>query len=168
MLGISLLWVMVAVAFEKQMTSPDLGCNAFTTEADCMVMMQPFDDKAHACTWDPTLMVPCENAPPDADAQFTPFGMVLLISCMLVVDPFIILIEARSIGTDIDKQTKKPPSSLDLSCWHRAADSTRRRLLLFPSLPFSSRLPSTSTSTSSTRRARKPAARSAHASSSSG
>lgn len=128
MLGTSLLWVMVAVAFEKQMTSPDLGCDLYTTEADCLVMMQPFDDQTHACSWDPTLMVPCENVEPDPDATFTPFGMVMLIACMLVIDPFIMAIEvrqavglsskrerdARSIGAQTQRKRRDT-----VVVWHR-------------------------------------------------
>ena len=91
--GISLLWLMVGVAVCKQLTSPDLGCSAYTNEADCMVMMQPFDGSAHACAWDPTIDPPCDTAPPDTSSNFTPINIAMLVIVMLCIDPFVLTIE---------------------------------------------------------------------------
>ena len=91
--GISLLWLMVGVAVCKQLTSPDLGCSAYMNEADCMVMMQPFDGSAHACAWDPMIDPPCDTAPPDTSSNFTPLSIAMLVIVMLCIDPFILVIE---------------------------------------------------------------------------
>ena len=88
-----MLWLMVAIAVEKQLSSPDLGCSAYTNEADCMVIMQPFDDAAHACAWDPYVDPPCDNAPPDSSSSFTPLSIAMLVIVMLCIDPFILVIE---------------------------------------------------------------------------
>ena len=88
-----MLWLMVAIAVQKQLSSPDLGCSAYTNEADCMVMMQPFDGAAHACAWDPYVDPPCDTAPPDTSSNFTPLSIAMLVIVMLCIDPFILVIE---------------------------------------------------------------------------
>ena len=78
---------------QKQLTVPDLGCSAYTNEADCLVMMQPFDEPAHACAWDPMIAPPCDTAPPDTSSSFTPINIAMLVIVMLCIDPFILVIE---------------------------------------------------------------------------
>ena len=79
-LGIQMLWLMVAVAVTQQLGQPDLRCERYTNEADCLVMSSPFDPGAAACAWDPALEDACALAPPDASSQFTPLNMTLLYS----------------------------------------------------------------------------------------
>ena len=84
---------MVGIAVCKQLANPDLGCSAYTNEADCMVMMAPFDGSAHACAWDAMIVPPCDTAPPDTSSNFTPINIAMLVIVMLCIDPFILFIE---------------------------------------------------------------------------
>ena len=91
--GISMLWLMVAVAVQTQLTKPDLGCDQYTNEADCLVMTSPFDPTVAACAWSPTIAPPCDAAPPEVSSQFTPLQIAMLVITMLCVDPFARIIE---------------------------------------------------------------------------
>ena len=103
---------MVGVAVCKQLTSPDLGCSAYTNEADCMVMMQPFDGSAHACAWDPTIDPPCDTAPPDTSSNFTPLSIAMLVIVMLCIDPFILVIEVgAATGGEKAARTRLLPNA---------------------------------------------------------
>ena len=95
-LGISMLWLMVAVAVQTQLKYPDLDCDQYTNEADCLVMASPFDPAIAACAWDPTIAPPCDTAPPDTSSQFTPINIALLVIVMLCIEPFIKVVEVRA------------------------------------------------------------------------
>ena len=86
-LGISTLWLLVALAVQMQLAHPDLGCEQYTNEADCLVMTSPFDPNERACAWDPLLEDACALAPPDASTQFTPLNMAMLVIVMLTDQP---------------------------------------------------------------------------------
>ena len=108
-LGISTLWLLVALAVEKQLRSPDLECEQYTNEVDCLVMSSPFDPAASACTWDPILEDACTTAPPDASSQFTPFNMLLLVIVMLMINPLVSLVEvARFVVRSNPQRLLKP------------------------------------------------------------
>ena len=93
MLGIEMLWVMLVVAVTQQLEEPELGCERYTNEADCLVMTSPFDPGAAACAWDPALEDACALAPPDASSQFTPLNMSLLVIGMFLINPILLLVE---------------------------------------------------------------------------
>lgn len=88
-----MLWLMVAVAVSQQLAKPDLGCDKYSSEADCLIMKSPFDPEQPACAWDPALEDACALAPPDASTMFTPLNMILLVLGMLVINPILLLIE---------------------------------------------------------------------------
>ena len=93
-LGISLLWIMAGIAVCEQLKHPDLGCDTYVNEADCLVMTAPFDASVAACVWDPAVTPPCATAPPDTSSAFTPLNMAMLVAVLLCIDPFILVIEA--------------------------------------------------------------------------
>ena len=95
-LGISTLWLLVALAVQMQLAHPDLGCEQYTNEADCLVMTSPFDPNERACAWDPLLEDACALAPPDASTQFTPLNMAMLVIVMLTINPLISLVEVAA------------------------------------------------------------------------
>lgn len=97
-LGIEMLWLMAAVAVQSQLKYPDLECDQYTNEADCLVMTSPFDSAVAACAWDPMISPPCDTAPPDMSSQFTPINIALLVITMLCIDPFIKATEVRKAG----------------------------------------------------------------------
>ena len=97
-LGISMLWLMAAVAVSSMLKSPDLGCDLYTNEADCLVMSSPIDPSVAACAWDPMFAPPCDTAPPDTSNQFTPINIALLVLIMLCIDPFILVIEVGDMS----------------------------------------------------------------------
>ena len=97
-LGISMLWLMAAVAVSSMLKSPDLGCDLYTNEADCLVMSSPIDPSVAACAWDPVFAPPCDTAPPDTSNQFTPINIALLVLIMLCIDPFILVIEVGDMS----------------------------------------------------------------------
>ena len=91
-----MLWLLVAIAVQKQLTNPDLGCDKYTNEADCLVLtspLQPFDPSVAACAWDPTIDPPCDTAPPNTSDQFSPLNVAMLVIVMLCIDPFVLAVE---------------------------------------------------------------------------
>ena len=96
-LGISILWLLVALAVQMQLSYPDLECEQYATEADCLVMTSPFDSSVPACAWDPLLEDACATSPPDASSQFTPLKMAMLVIVMLLINPLIALVKVTFV-----------------------------------------------------------------------
>ena len=93
-----MLWLMAAVAVSSMLKSPDLGCDLYTNEADCLVMSSPIDPSVAACAWDLMFAPPCDTAPPDLSNQFTPINIALLVLIMLCIDPFICVVEVGDMS----------------------------------------------------------------------
>ena len=85
-LAVEMLWVMAAEALLHQFLNPDLGCSGMMTEIDCYSITSPYDPTKLGCAWTPANIIPCDEAPPDPNAIYTPRSLLAVLLVMMLVD----------------------------------------------------------------------------------
>ena len=90
LLAISLLGLMAGVGLLYVFLFPDLGCQQFYFEADCLEMLAPYDPDETACEWTKSK---CDERTPDADYAFEGHMIFFTIPVLLVFRPFFVGVE---------------------------------------------------------------------------
>ena len=91
-LSVGLLWVLTGVAVMCDFESPDLGCEAMLTEAECLAATNPHKPGDGACVWDADYAPRCATVEPDP-ATWTLARALAILVCLMLIEPFVVAVE---------------------------------------------------------------------------